>query len=104
MACLTLPAMAAQELQDRHGAGTAPAGTFEEDLARQEAIFGERAGELLARHPDKFMAVCGGDVFVGEDDGDAISRAQAAHPGRPFFLRRHDPLFAPAHGSHTLQK
>jgi len=37
--------------------------------------------------------VCGGDVFVGEDDGDAISRAQAAHPGRPFFLRRHDPCF-----------
>jgi len=85
--------MAAQELQGRRDAGAAPAAAFEEDLARQEAIFEERAGELLARHPDKFIAVCGGDVFVGEDDGDAISKAQAAHPGRPFFLRRHDPCF-----------
>ena len=74
-----MPAMAAGP-QDRHGAGTAPAGTFEEDLARQEAIFGELAGGLLARHPDRFMAVCGGDAFVGGDDGDAISGAQAAHP------------------------
>jgi len=64
---------------------------FEEDLSRQKRIFMDRADELLARHPYEFIAVCGGDVFVGKDDDEAISKAQAAHPGRPFFLRIYDP-------------
>jgi len=82
--------MAAQELQGGHGV------SFEADLARQEAIFEERAGELLAEHPDKFIAVCGGEVFVGDTDAEAVSRARAAHPGRPFFLRLYDPCFGPS--------
>ncbi len=65
--------------------------SFEEDLAQQKAIFMDRIDELLSRYPDRFIAVCGGDVFVGRDDGEAISKAQAAHPGRPFFLRIYDP-------------
>lgn len=83
------------------GRGEDPAGSaggqdtadaaFEEDAARQKRIFMDRADELLARYPEMFIAVCGGDVFVGRDDGEAISRAHAAHPGRPFFLRIHDP-------------
>ena len=64
---------------------------FEEDLARQERIFMDRIDELLARYPDKFIAVCGGEVFVGKDDGEAASKARAAHPGRPFFMRLYDP-------------
>ena len=64
---------------------------FEEDLARQKKIFMDSADELLARHPHEFIAVCGGYVFVGKDDESAISKAQAAHPGRPFFLRMYDP-------------
>lgn len=53
----------------------------------------DRADELLARYPEMFIAVCGGDVFVGRDDGEAIAKARAAHPGRPFFLRTYDPFF-----------
>lgn len=86
--------MPAQGLREGHRAETGAA--FEEDLARQEEIFEERAAELLAEHPDRFIAVCAGEVFVGDSDAEAASRARAAHPGRPFFLRLHDPLFAPA--------
>jgi len=84
---------ASAQLGDPGGAGDAPSADFEEDLARQERIFMDRADELLARHPDKFIAVCGGEVFVGDTDGEAVSMARAAHPGRPFFLRIHDPCF-----------
>jgi len=65
---------------------------FEEDLARQEGIFMGRIDELLARYPDKFITVCGGDVFVGNDANEAVSKAMAAHPGRPYFMRMYDPF------------
>ena len=83
--------MAAQELQGRHGAGAEAMAAPGEDLARQENIFENRKDELLARHPGKFIAVCGDEVFVGDTDDEAVSRAEAAHPGRPFFLRMHYP-------------
>jgi len=79
--------MAAQGPQAGRGAGAA----FGEDRDGQEAIFREREAELLARHPGKFIAVCGGEVFVGETGEEAVSRAETAHPGRPFFLRMHHP-------------
>ncbi|MDD9825223.1 MAG: hypothetical protein OXU86_00345 [Thaumarchaeota archaeon] len=83
--------MAAQELQGRDGAGAEAMAAPGEDLARQENIFESRKDELLARHPGKFIAVCGDEVFVGDTDDEAVSRAEAAHPGRPFFLRMHYP-------------
>jgi len=89
-ACRRVPDMSdAPDTPDRAaGAGD---DAFEEDLARQKSIFLDRADELLARHPDMFIAVCGGDVFVGKDDDEAIAKAHASHPGRPFFLRMYDP-------------
>lgn len=82
--------MAAQELQAGRRAGARTA--LEEDRDRQEEIFREREAELLARHPGKFIAVCGGDVFVGKEASEAISGARAAHPGRLHFMRMHDPF------------
>jgi len=79
--------MAAQELQAGRGAGA----TLEEDRDRQEATFREREAELLARHPGKSIVVCGGEVFVGDAGEEAVSRAETAHPGRPFFLHMRDP-------------
>lgn len=83
--------MAAQELQGGREAMAGVRAALGEDLARQMETLEEREGELVARHPGKFIAVCGGDVFVGDTDGEAVSRARAAHPGRPFFLRMHYP-------------
>lgn len=67
---------------------------LEEDRDMQEAIFRKGEAGLLARHPDKFIVVCGGEVFVGETGEEAVSRAEAAHPGRPFFLHMHYPPIA----------
>jgi len=66
--------MAAQGPQGRQG-----------DIDRQEAIYREREAELVARHPDEFIVVCGDEVFVGRTFGEAESRAREAHPGRPLF-------------------
>lgn len=73
------------------GRMASPGVACKEDLARQEEIFESRKGELLSRYPDKFILVCGDEVFAGDSDGEVVSRAQAAHPGRPFFLRMHYP-------------
>ena len=66
--------MAAQELQGRHGAGAEAMAAPGEDLARQENIFENRKDELLARHPGKFIAVCGDEVFVGAQETSAYRR------------------------------
>jgi len=86
--------MAAQELQGGRRVVAGEATAQEEDRDRQAAIFREREDELLARHPDKFIVVCGGEVFVGDTEDGVVSRAEAAHPGRPFFLRMHYPPVA----------
>jgi len=85
--------MAAQELREEGGSAAATRAALEEDLARQEKIFEEREAELTARHPDQFIAVCAGEVFVGDDDAEAISRAEAAHPDRPILLNAPDAAF-----------
>jgi len=82
--------MAAQELQEEGGSAAATRAALEEDLARQEEIFEGREAELLARHPGKFIAVCAGEVFVGDDDAEAISKAEAAHPDRPILLNANE--------------
>jgi len=66
----------------RHGADAAP----EADLARQRELLEGREAELIARHPGKFIAVCAGEVFVGDGPGEATSKAEAAHPDRPITL------------------
>lgn len=78
--------------QEGRGAGASAA--LEDDRDRQEVIFREREDELVARYPDKFILVCGGEVFVGDTDREVVSRAEAAYPGRPFFLRMHYPPIA----------
>jgi len=84
--------MAAQE----GGSGAAPDAAFEVDLARQEAIFEERAGEPLVERPGGLRAVCGGEVFVGDAGAEAASGARATRPGRPFFLRASGPPLSSA--------
>lgn len=74
----------------RLGAGAAP----EEDRDRQGATFGEGEAGPPARHPGRFIVACGGEAFVGDADGEALSRADAARPGRPLFLRMRYPQVA----------
>lgn len=82
--------MAAQELQKRQDVAAATRAELEEDLARQREFFKEREADLLTRHPGKFIAVCAGEVFVGDGATEAISKAEAAHPDRPILLDGND--------------
>jgi len=91
--------MAAQELREEGGSAAATRAALEADLARQEEIFEGREAELIARHPDQFIAVCAGEVFVGDNDTEAISKAEAAHPDRPILLNAPDAAFDDIGGS-----
>jgi len=83
--------MAAQELRDKPAGG----GGTSEYMDRQEAILAEREGEILAKYPDKFVVVCGDELFVGSSHDEALSRAQAAHPGKPTFTSMRYPIVEP---------
>jgi len=84
--------MAAQEPQGAHGARAAAGAARGEDLDRQGAILMERKAAIDAKRPNKAIAVCGEGVFVGDTDDEVVSRARAAHPGRPYFMRMCDPF------------
>jgi len=75
--------MALQEVRPEGAAGRHGG---DAEAARQRGIFEARREELLAAHPDMYIAVCAGEVFAGPSVMWAVHMATRAHPGRPMFL------------------
>jgi len=58
----------------------------EREAARQQEIFESRRAELLAAHPGRHIAVCSGEVFVGDSTREVMRMATRAHPGGTSFF------------------
>lgn len=56
------------------------------EAGRQREIFVSRREELLAAHPDKYIAVCAGEVFANHSVMGVAHMVTRAHPGRAAFL------------------
>lgn len=59
--------------------------SFIREVLRQKRIFEDNRKELEEKNYGKTIVACGGDIFVGEDLDDALSKARKKHGERPYY-------------------
>jgi len=76
---------------DRDGVGRrarreAEEAKLQEDAREQRRLFEARKEELVSKYPRQTIAMCAGEVFVGNTLHEAAVKAREAHPDRASFF------------------
>lgn len=55
------------------------------DMFRQEQIFNDNFEKLQTQYKNKEIVVCGDEIFIGDSFDEALQKATAKYPNRPFY-------------------